>query len=270
MRRSILAILTVVTMGAGLAGGLVYTWVLAPVEAYESPPNSLHIEDKFTYLAIIGDLYACEQDLELAEARLASLDIESDGAVLVGLIEQYLDSGGRPEDVRNLAHLAEALGASGGVLLVFAPVPTLSPSPPPALVPTSQAGAPSDAPPTPAATPTPIPTFRLQEQTTLCAEPGQAGQIAVWVQDAEGNGLAATEIVVSWATGQDRFFTGLRPEKGPGYADFEMRPQVEYEVTLADRKGDVAQGLTSDLAPGTCPAGTLALSWQLIFQQESD
>ncbi len=270
MRRSILAILTIATLGAGLAGGLVYTWVLAPVEVYDSTPNSLYIEDKFIYLAIIGDLYACEQDLELAEARLAELDIETDGAVLVELIEQYLDSGGQPEDVRNLAHLAETLGASGGVLLVFAPVPTLSPSPPPALAPTSLVGSASDGSPTPAATPTPLPTFRLEEQTAVCAEPGQAGQVAIWVQDSEGNGLAAAEIVVSWTTGQDRFFTGLRPEKGAGYADFEMKPQVEYEVTLADRKGDVAQGLTSDLEPGVCPAGTLALSWQLIFQQESN
>jgi hypothetical protein len=89
----------------------------------------------------------------------------------------------------------------------------------------------------------------------------------VWVQDAAGNGLAGVEIVASWSTGQDRFFTGLRPEQGPGYADLAMAPQVDYEVAVAAYKGDVAEGLTSDLQPGVCPVGTVAQEWRLTFQQ---
>jgi hypothetical protein len=108
----------------------------------------------------------------------------------------------------------------------------------------------------------------VSEQTALCAEPGRPGQISVWVRDAAGGQLAGVEVVVSWATGQDRFFTGLRPERGEGYADFEMEPGLEYEVALANQPGDAAQGLTADLEPGVCPTGTLALEWRVTFQQE--
>jgi hypothetical protein len=241
--------------------GLIFTWVVAPVEIGDSRPDFLHPEDKLVYLALIGDIYAYEQDLALAETRLAELDITADGEVLAGLIEQYLDGGGRPEEVRNLARLAEALGASGGVLSVFAAVPTAQPV------------AAATTPPQPGASPTPVPsitpapTFRLVERTAVCAEPGQQGQIAIRVQDTDGGELAGIEIVVSWATGQDRFFTGLWPEKGDGYADFSMSRGIEYDVTLAAFKGDVAQGLTSALAPGTCPTGTVALDWRLVFAE---
>jgi hypothetical protein len=259
----ILAISAVV----GLAGGLLYTWVLDPIESYDSAPDTLRARDKFVYVALIGDLYAYDGDLPRAEARLAELGIEADGPVLAGLIEEYLDGGGQAEDVRNLARLAEALGASGGVLLVFASVPT--PSPEPTATSQTQSGSLQlESSRTPAPTVTPTPSFHLVEQTAVCAEPEQPGSISVWVRDQDGNGLAGIEIVVSWSAGQDRFFTGLRPERGMGYADFEMSPEEEYEVALAGFKGEIARGLTSDLSPGLCPTGTIALDWQISFQQE--
>jgi hypothetical protein len=262
--RQIAPIILAVAMVVGLAGGLVYTWVLDPIELYNATPNTLRARDKFVYVALIGDLYAYEGDLSRAEARLAELGIEADGTLLAGLIEEYLDGGGQAEEVRNLAQLAEALGASGGVLLVFAAAPTPSPEPT-ATIQTQPGSQPAGASITPVPTVTPAPSFHLVEQTAVCAEPGQPGSISVWVRDQDGNGLAGIEIVVSWSTGQDRFFTGLRSERGAGYADFEMAPEVEYEVALAGFKGEIAQGLTADLSPGLCPTGTVALDWQVSF-----
>jgi hypothetical protein len=245
----------------GLAGGLLYTWVLDPVEYYDAAPDTLYDDDKLVYLALIGDLYLYEGDLAAAEARLAELGVESDGQALVDLMERHLDKGGQPESVRNLAQLAEDLGASGGVLLVFGPLP--SPSP---LATTSAANQPQ-ATPTLFPTATPAPHYRLIEQTAVCAEPGAAGRILVWVRDAEGNGQAGVGLVASWASGEDRSTTGLRPSIGEGYADFEMSPEIVYEVTPANLNGDVALGLTSDLSPGMCPTSTIALDWRVIFQQ---
>jgi hypothetical protein len=267
MKRTILAIVTIVAVGAGLAGGLVYTWGLESAEEYESAPDSLHLEEKRIYLALIGDLYAYEEDVVLAEARLADLGIPADGVVLSGLIEDYLDGGGKPEEVRNLAHLAEALGASGGVLLVFGTMPSPIPPTSQAPTPTSLADPPVAGTPSAPITITPTSRFEIVERTAVCAEPGQPGTIAVWVQDVRGAGLANVEVVVSWASGQDRFYTGLRPGKGAGYADFEMKPETEYDVGLAEFKGAVAQGLASNLSPGICPTGTIALSWQVAFQK---
>ena len=126
---------------------------------------------------------------------------------------------------------------------------------------------PATAPPTVAASPTPAPIFILAEQTAICAEPGLPGSIQVWVRDAEGNGLPSMEIVVSWNSGEDRFFTGLRPKLGKGYADYQMAPETRYDVTLASFRADTAEGLSSDLSSGVCPTDTLALNWRLAFQQ---
>jgi hypothetical protein len=260
MKRAMPVVL-ILAMALGLAGGLVYAWGLDPVEIKGTTPKALRTRDKIVYLAAIGDLYAHDRDLSQAKARLVELGVQADGPALAAMIEQYLDSGGQPEEVRNLSHLAEALGASGGVLQVFAVAPT--PSLAPATVISSQPGASS----TPAVSPTPAPNFRLIEQTALCAQPGQPGRIEVWVRDTVGNELPGMEIVASWSAGQDRFFTGLRPEQGPGYADLQMTPHEEYEVALAAYSGDTAQGLTSDLQPGVCPEGTVAQEWRLTFQQ---
>lgn len=249
----------------GLAAGLYYTWMVDPVEYYDTWPDALRSRDKALYLALIGDLYAYEGDLARAETRLAELDVAADGATLASFIEVYLDSGGQPEEVRNLAHLAEALGASGGVLLVFAgePAPAAAGTPTTPVTGTAEALATA----TPAASPTPAPTFRLVEKTALCAAPGEPGHITIWAQDALGQPLPSVEIVVSWPAGQDRFYTGLRPEQGAGYADFEMAPATIYEVYLADYRGDAAQELAADLSPGICQAGVEALDWRLTFQQ---
>jgi len=246
---------------AGFAGGLLYTWVLEPIKTYEGEPQTLRTRDKYIYLALIGDLYYAEGDLSRAESRLAAIGIEANGQILADLIERYLDAGGSTGQVRNLARLATDLGASGGVLNVFAQQTVPSPQPTETLAPEAIAS------PTAMLSPTPAPTFVLSEQTATCAEPSRPGSILVWVRDADGNGLPGVEVVVSWNTGQDRFFTGLRPEKGKGYADFTMAPEVEYDVSLAGFRGDTAEGISSTLLPGVCPTDTLALDWRLAFEE---
>lgn len=268
MKRTALVVF-VLAATVGLAAGLYYTWMLDPVEYYDTWPDALRSRDKTLYLALIGDLYAYEGDLARAEARLAELDVAADGTVLAGFIEAYLDSGGRPEEVRNLAHLAEALGASGGVLLVFAgeATPAADGAPTPPATGAAQPDVSATALTLPAASATPAPTFRLVEKTALCAAPGKPGHIIVSAQDAQGKPLPGVEIVVSWPAGQDRFYTGLWPERGAGYADFEMAGDTVYEVYLADYRGDAAQELVANLSPGLCQAGVEALDWRLTFQQ---
>ncbi|MBN1135285.1 MAG: hypothetical protein JXM73_01795 [Anaerolineae bacterium] len=246
------------TLAAGLAAGLVYAWGLAPVAYYNAAPDSLGPEQKQVYLALIGDLYATEGDLQRAKLRLSDLGIEPDGSTLTSSIEQYLDSGGRTEEVHNLAKLARDLGATGGVLLVFGSTPKTS---------TPVAVEPSPTPPTLIVTATPGLTFRLVERTATCAPARQIGKIVVRVRDAKGNGMPGVKVAASWATGQDRFYTGLRPELGPGYADLQMARGVEYEVSVADAKSDVARGLSAELAAGVCPPGSVSLDWQVVFQQ---
>ena len=81
------------------------------------------------------------------------------------------------------------------------------------------------------------------------------------VLDYEGQPLPNIELLVRWDLGDDRFFTGLKPEVGPGYADFGMAKSNVYQVVVVGAESQVAQGIVAD----TCDEGYLA-SWQIVFQ----
>jgi hypothetical protein len=113
-------------------------------------------------------------------------------------------------------------------------------------------------------TSTPLPgRFGLTSTETLCAGPRPLLQIVT--QDAAGNGVPGVEVIVEWAGGQDRFFTGLKPQLGAGYGDFEMTPAIEYTVRLAEAP-DAAYAARSE--PCTDNSGNfINTSVRLVFAQ---
>jgi hypothetical protein len=130
------------------------------------------------------------------------------------------------------------------------------------------------APEGPGGTPTPGPTlagespetFEIVQSTALC-DPATDGLLRVYVRDQAGQGIPGVQILVDWPGGEDRFFTGFRPEADPGYADFEMEPGEIYQVELADRQSEAVQEVGADLAdrcPGLPP--DVQPSWQIVFQ----
>ena len=113
---------------------------------------------------------------------------------------------------------------------------------------------------TPTVTPTPIPRFDLAEQYLVCdAAPGQ---LRVMVVDRAGEQMPNVELLVRWDGGDDRFITGLKPDVGPGYADFQMQKGVTYQLTVIGAESDVAQGILADTCEGS---GALA-SWWVRYQ----
>jgi hypothetical protein len=160
--------------------------------------------------------------------------------------------------------LALVLGGQPGVAAALAgtlpasaalPPPSAAPPPPATDIP------PPAASPTPAVSPTPLaatqsitPTpgadeFVIVEQAAFCDPALTPGLMTVIVQDADGEGLPGVEVGVSWADGQDNFFSGLKPEQGPGYADFVMTEGRVYSVRLvegnaplSERSGQVQAG----------------------------
>ncbi len=255
MRRFWAVSLWFLSLAAGAAAGLFYAWQVNPVTYTDAAPSSLHPGGKTTYLALIGDLYAADGDLEAATSRLSALGVPAEGATLARFVEAHLAAGGEPEQVRHLAYLATALGGQGGVLQVFAPPATPSSLPPPtsALAPTpSSPGA----------------RFRLTEETALCAPPGQEGLVSVWVVAADGQPLGGVELTITGPGQGSSFFTGLKPEKGTGYADLWLGSESSYDVGPAAPGSDVASGLSREVPPGLCPTSTLGLEWRLTFQQQ--
>jgi hypothetical protein len=102
----------------------------------------------------------------------------------------------------------------------------------------------------------------------LCDETS-GGLLRIYVRDRLGVGLPGVEIAIDWPGGEDRLFTGFKPDIDPGYADFQMEPDERYQIKLVSvaAAGDIpeitmsGENLCPDLPADVDP------SWQMVFQQ---
>jgi len=222
----------------GLSLGLGYAWFVSPVEYTDTEPSMLRAGDKAEVLQLIAAAYAADGDVERARARVTALGEGDAAGVVTALTQRLAASGAEAASVQSLAALAAALGGQPSAVTPIAQSASPTPAPTDTVAPTPLPSA------TPFFTATPIvvpglPTsppitglFTLTNTETLC-EAG-AALLQVIAQTAAGEGLRGVEVIVEWAGGQDRFFTGLKPQRGVGYGDFEMQPGVAYTVRLAD------------------------------------
>jgi hypothetical protein len=86
--------------------------------------------------------------------------------------------------------------------------------------------------------------YQIVSIQTLC-DTDIAGLIEVFVQNFEGQGVPGQAVRVRWEGGEDRFFTGLKPERGPGYADFQMAPDTGYIIDMPGRSAPSSQPLSA-------------------------
>ena len=249
----------------GIAGGLYYSWGINPVEYIDSSPDSLREDFKSDYLTLIASAYAATGDADRARARLAWVQI-TDPASTLGRLAQNSLADGRPEaEARALAQLAAMLGERP-LPLIATPTPrgagTSTPAPPtPTFTPTATPS------PTPSPTATASAPFSLSTKEKICNSAMQETQIQILVLDAAGHGVPGIKALVVWDTGQDFFFTGLKPELGPGFADFTMQEGVTYSLQLSQDDG-LATGITAESctdADGEPFVG----SWLFTYQQST-
>lgn len=249
----------------GVAAGLYYAWAVNPVEYTDTSPASLRSDFKADYLALIAAAFDGTGDLERARARLALFPDPNPADTLAALAQQRLAQGRPGAEVSALAKLASALSGS--------------PAGTPGKTPTRPGTQPASATPTPTRFPTSTPRppitqipsatpgspFKLESKEMVCDAQLAEPLIQVRVLDASGNEVPGAEILVVWDTGQDHFFTGLKPELGEGYGDFTMTPGATYTVQLAQADIPVT-GIQSE----TCTdeeGETFAGSWLLVFVQ---
>ena len=252
----------------GTSLGLFYAWLVDPVEYYDTDPADLRADLRDDYLNLIAMSYDLTSDLARARARLAALGDTGSPGALAAYSDRLYRAGGSAEIVRALALLSHALGAQSEAVAAhlptdtptLTPAPTLTRTPLPTTPPTATPTATSTATPTPEATPTPDvrPPYRVVEQQQMCGDPDTAGVLQVYVQDVEGRGLPNVEVQVSWEGGWNRFFTGLKPEIDPGYADFQMSPGQVYDVVVWGAQ-------IGDISIEGCPSGPSG--WRLVFRR---
>jgi hypothetical protein len=289
MKRSVFLLGLLLALLLGLGAGLAYAWVFSPRGLTDSDPALLRADFKDQFRSAIAASYAATGNLPRAQARLALLGDE-DPAEALNAQAQRIIASGNFAGADQLAALAFAIQTGAdvpqpvGTVQVFEPddiQPPLTAFPSPSdlsfvLTETPEVieTAPAEPGPplvtsTPRPTRTPPPTqgppFRLIGQDTVCDPNLPEGLLQVIVFNASRRQLAGVKVIITWDTGGEEFFTGLKPELGNGYADFLMFPGVSHAVQLA-----IGSEIATDLVPPACRTSsgeTYLGGFKLTFQQ---
>lgn len=268
----------------GMGGGLYYAWAVDPQIEYNTEPWQLSKADRENYMVAIALDYAADGNLDRAIQRLLVINKNANSDPIQALADAacdlattgYVDSSSGLNAIRAMMTFYQLQGRSGcadnlipvstdNPNIVQIDLPTPTPLPPASKTPTPPGAA--------AATPTRsaniVPTsppqrdFTLVNVTTDCSA-ALSGLIEVFVQDFNGEGVPGIEVRVRWNEGEDRFFTGLKPERGPAYADFQMEADKGYTIELPGRS-DPSQQLVARACTTTSGAEAVIL-YRVVFR----
>ena len=240
---------------AGITLGLVITWGVLPVTFTNADPADMRPSLKDDYVRLASVAYETNANLETARRRIESLELGNPTQTFDNLIA--LEKNSKSTDTQDaLIHLGQALGLG---------LPYTAQRPAPG-VPTPE---------TIYVVATPIPTiltFRLVEHSQLtCTDEPDVARLRITVRDSKGRDMPNIGIEISNADTQERetIYTGLKPERGVGYADYEAAPG-SYAVRILDAESETVSDLTIGDAPANCRAdrGTTPRGWKLVFQQK--
>ncbi len=284
-RVSWLAIL--IGIGIGLALGLFYAWKINPVIAFNTAPWQLSKPMQQQYLVAISLAFARDHDLNRAVERLIDLRLGdqtwrtlADTACELARTN-YASTNTGLTAIRSMVQLAQSQGATGcasELLPLYTSTPAPTPTfirptptliPPPTKTPLPTPG-PTFTPATPLppeATPTASGEFKIGALEAFC-NPKNPGTIDIFVQDADGTGLPGIPVEVTSGGDKDDFFTGLKPERDPGFADYQMTAGSNYNVVLP---GLSERTRALEAVPCTVPAsdggGKAITSYRVYFRR---
>ena len=96
----------------GLALGLLFSWVIQPVQYLDTSPDSLKGIYQDQYRAVIAAAFEANQDMVRAKARLELLGDEDIVQAVAEQAQRALAEGAPAGEVKALGQLATALGRS--------------------------------------------------------------------------------------------------------------------------------------------------------------
>jgi hypothetical protein len=236
----------------GLSLGLTIAWWVAPNAHIDLSPAALRADYKDQYRLLVASAYRVTGDLGRAQTRLTLLQ---DMDMVQALIDQALRlRSGQAQSVLFLETPEQSVYAIALLANSIQQTDEIQESDP----------TPTTSPLSILSTATFLP-FELVSQETICDSTHPGSRAKIQVHDASGHPLAGVEILVTWEDGQQRFFTGLKPELGYGYADFVMTPGIQYTLQLMPSSLAIT-GLVAPECPsedGTVYQGGLLL----VFEQ---
>jgi hypothetical protein len=236
----------------GFSLALLITWWVAPNTRVLSSPAALHPSFRDEYHLLVASAYRATGDVERARSRLLPLH-END--VVKSLLDQAIryQSG---QDVSSLFPQAGMQAVQDLALLAQDLQSTPTPSTPtlPFAIPSTVI----------------LPTrtwlpFDLISHEPVCDSSASISLAHIYIGDSSGQPLTGVQVIVTWEGGQEKFSTGLKPEKGLGYADFILTPGVSYTIQIqpAYQAFTGISSPTCDSDDGSTYPGGLVL----IFQQ---
>jgi hypothetical protein len=248
----------------------------------------LRADFKDAFREAIAASYSATHNMERARARLALLGDPDPVEALSAQAQRMLGAGEPFTIVQNVAGLASDLRSGVTSSQASATIPAGSAVASPILpggtstaatatYSSTQEATSSDISPTPPPydTPTPRPTrtsvptasapFLLMSQDPVCNTGLTEGLMQVSVLDRNRHQMPGVEIEISWSGGEERFFTGLKPEIADGYADYVMQSGVTYSLRVAHSSVPVT-GLSAPSCPDS-GGQTYVGGLKLVFQQ---
>ena len=268
----------------GICLGLILTWASVPTATPGKAAVLRGVEPEL-YAALVAQAWSVDGDHDRAEGRLeasnpgvipaqhmadmacrlAATDfVTSPGglAALRSMMDFYQREGrGSCAD-----KLMPALEMDSLLLSDSSPTPlpsaTLAPPPSKTPAPLVTALASPTATSAPTVTAGPLREFALVGLGAFC-DAERPALLAVYVQERNGRGIPGMALRVRWDSGEDRFFSGLKPELGLGYADFVMQVDEQYHVDMPGRAESSPVFATGDCVD---EGETAMRSWRAVFR----
>jgi hypothetical protein len=99
----------IIGLVSGLLIAVIYGWLVRPVEYIDTSPDSLRIDFRTDYVLMVAESYSSDQDLTLAQVRLAALGPLAPDEYVTQAIDYALDQSFSRADLERLNMLAIAL-----------------------------------------------------------------------------------------------------------------------------------------------------------------
>jgi hypothetical protein len=90
----------------GIATGLIYGWIISPVEYINTAPDSLRADYRTDYVLMVAQAYSAEADLDAVQKRLAALGPEPPSDTVVQAIQYAVEHNFSQADIEALRQLA--------------------------------------------------------------------------------------------------------------------------------------------------------------------
>ena len=98
----------------GIALGLVYGWVISPVEYVDTTPDTLRADYRADYVLMVAEAYQAEQNPDLAVRRLAVLGSQPPGEITSQALDDARQIGYSEADLALMQKLTTVMQAWQG------------------------------------------------------------------------------------------------------------------------------------------------------------